>query len=782
MNNHFSFEIFKREGNPTEPNRLFVKTAEGSIQLTGNDQFICEAVKDLINAKGYFFNILQKQLEGILPVEFEAEINKQYEKIGLPPTFKIPSYVENINPNNPTLTAAEKEKFPHIFGKEPNWNLGIDPAANEPPVLFNIEEKLRKIRTREFEEMEKLAVFLKENFRQDISENIKGAKKDIPEFVIDLLSELTERRAKPLGVPFLEKIRLEDAFIGEIVFWLANFTGENFLNFGQVTGVARYITEVKNLLSPEQKVESYQSGAVPECFVLRSKPALPRAIEAKKLFRRVNLTNYGSQSAESFNKNGLLEYFQQFLGGDVGPARAEVLADICLLVQSETEKRIEKQFEPIETEFWGLKLPSDIKAFFENLEKAELQQMQSAINCELGERFGINPNEILPSPSEEKVRQLNEIESWVFANLEKEIQSLPLANLKKVSEGVIEILRHLKKKADDFQLIKNHLQFEFTNELNSLNLGSFENAGAIIALLNLLREQINGGETFVNDMDKLAKFIFATFSEDLAKGFDSPPTLANAIYFLLAAKAADSIFGKVELSASSERILAENKFPNDSQIEEANVQKVLEQTPTFEEIQANKPEAIAKIEEALFEEEPLSNAVGEAIAGAEQREATRLSNEQFGEDCQAILKILPEFGGFTIGQLESLLNFPVGRLDYALNYMQTGAMSETGNFENFFFTRLENGYWRKESHEQRGLRYQRIYFKRGFLDATNEEDAFQSVGVSIVNFEIVDKSELIYARDLPNYQMQGEQQIIFGVKNREDLIEAFQNAGWEIAE
>lgn len=43
-----------------------------------------------------------------------------------------------------------------------------------------------------------------------------------------------------------------------------------------------------------------------------------------------------------FTKEGLLSYFRQFLGGDIGVASAEVLADLCLNVQYETEERLKR--------------------------------------------------------------------------------------------------------------------------------------------------------------------------------------------------------------------------------------------------------------------------------------------------------------------------------------------------------------------------------------------------------------------------------------------------------
>lgn len=48
-------------------------------------------------------------------------------------------------------------------------------------------------------------------------------------------------------------------------------------------------------------------------------------------------------------KEGLTSYFQQFLGGDRGEASADVLSDLCLNVQYETEQRLKEKWLPIET-------------------------------------------------------------------------------------------------------------------------------------------------------------------------------------------------------------------------------------------------------------------------------------------------------------------------------------------------------------------------------------------------------------------------------------------------
>jgi hypothetical protein len=59
--------------------------------------------------------------------------------------------------------------------------------------------------------------------------------------------------------------------------------------------------------------------------------------------------NYLTRAGKSrFTKEGLLSYFQQFLDGERGLASAEVLADLCLNVQYETEKRL-RTWRPINT-------------------------------------------------------------------------------------------------------------------------------------------------------------------------------------------------------------------------------------------------------------------------------------------------------------------------------------------------------------------------------------------------------------------------------------------------
>ena len=45
-----------------------------------------------------------------------------------------------------------------------------------------------------------------------------------------------------------------------------------------------------------------------------------------------------------------------------------------------------------------------------------------------------------------------------------------------------------------------------------------------------------------------------------------------------------------------------------------------------------------------------------------------------------------------------------------------------------------------------------IYLEKGWIDATNEEDYYQCIGVNTETFKVVDDEELIFKYDLPDQQ------------------------------
>ena len=66
-----------------------------------------------------------------------------------------------------------------------------------------------------------------------------------------------------------------------------------------------------------------------------------------------------------------------------------------------------------------------------------------------------------------------------------------------------------------------------------------------------------------------------------------------------------------------------------------------------------------------------------------------------------------------------------------------------------------------------------IYFQRGFIDATDEQDVFQCVGIEAETGKIFDDSELIYFDDVPD---------LSAAENVEMLEELMEDAGWEKVE
>lgn len=45
-----------------------------------------------------------------------------------------------------------------------------------------------------------------------------------------------------------------------------------------------------------------------------------------------------------------------------------------------------------------------------------------------------------------------------------------------------------------------------------------------------------------------------------------------------------------------------------------------------------------------------------------------------------------------------------------------------------------------------------IYLVKGWIDATDEDDWFQRIGIDTETFEVVDNEELIFEDDLPDEQ------------------------------
>ncbi len=63
-----------------------------------------------------------------------------------------------------------------------------------------------------------------------------------------------------------------------------------------------------------------------------------------------------------------------------------------------------------------------------------------------------------------------------------------------------------------------------------------------------------------------------------------------------------------------------------------------------------------------------------------------------------------------------------------------------------------------------------VYLEKGWIDATNEEDYYQCIGIDTHTFEIVDKEELIFEEDLP--------EINYKNKNREEVLSSYKLKGW----
>ena len=65
-----------------------------------------------------------------------------------------------------------------------------------------------------------------------------------------------------------------------------------------------------------------------------------------------------------------------------------------------------------------------------------------------------------------------------------------------------------------------------------------------------------------------------------------------------------------------------------------------------------------------------------------------------------------------------------------------------------------------------------IYLEKGWIDATNEEDCYQCIGVDTETFKVVDDEELIFEYDLPD-----DQWLSYSY-NWEEALEKYKMKGW----
>ena len=65
-----------------------------------------------------------------------------------------------------------------------------------------------------------------------------------------------------------------------------------------------------------------------------------------------------------------------------------------------------------------------------------------------------------------------------------------------------------------------------------------------------------------------------------------------------------------------------------------------------------------------------------------------------------------------------------------------------------------------------------VYLEKGWVDATNEEDYYQCIGVDTETFKVVDDEELIFEDDLP------DQQRLSYSYNWEKALEKYKMKGW----
>lgn len=181
-NKNFSFQIMKSADLPPnhKANRLFIKTPEGALHLTGNDNFVVETVKDLINANGFFAGELRKNLAGVLPAEFENAINAEYERIGLPAKFKL-------TPPEDMLSGEETEQL---------WNEArAVPAAEFNEVIVRAVRNLARCE----KQVEVLIEEVKGEFSEAEKKKFRKGKVKAEFWLIALKAEISRRAEETLG-------------------------------------------------------------------------------------------------------------------------------------------------------------------------------------------------------------------------------------------------------------------------------------------------------------------------------------------------------------------------------------------------------------------------------------------------------------------------------------------------------------------------------------------------------------------------------------------------------
>lgn len=70
------------------------------------------------------------------------------------------------------------------------------------------------------------------------------------------------------------------------------------------------------------------------------------------------------------------------------------------------------------------------------------------------------------------------------------------------------------------------------------------------------------------------------------------------------------------------------------------------------------------------------------------------------------------------------------------------------------------------------MKHQILYFKRGWIDATESEDIYQCVGIHPLTLELLDTEELYYHEDLPD--------LSWGIDNLNDVIDRFLDKKWKL--
>lgn len=790
---NFSIEVIKSGDLPPnhKANRLIMETPEGVLELNGNDKFVVETMKDLINANGFFAGELRKNLSHILPAEFETMINNEYRRVGLPPNFKISppeemlSYEEAeamraeiagisetginfeiaaafrnrarckyqaeemVEEYAGEFSEAEKKKYRKGLAKAElklllleselaeraranraageNYVFGVDKAAegtertafgfsipkfgtggggfvgnvfetnrNIQSALSEVEEKVFNQRSAEFREIEAIAEILVSDFNADVVEGIKaGAKlKTVSGYVKKLLSELSERRNSrflPIGIPFAEEVKLGDLCRGNVFAFAAQYrSNEPTLQILQVLDSAGGIVETRDLIKRDRPAE--------HCNDLEMKVFRFLFLDfdqfepAREKFRElpVGETGTGEFKLEHYTKEGLHSYFVQFLNGERGLASAEVLADIVLLAEAETEARVMKR---------------EKKRYerFEKLEKTagDLEKQKESISAgkvEILGRAAVSAGEGLVAEADKIGKFLNErFGEWIEKNV---------LSPAKLSEVVIDVFETLlqpaylygenisldKIEAGEFFVVYEGAPAEPFNAYYCVR-----NEGGIVHAGN-----INGAATKGN-----VEAFNAPQLLNVLRLRITPPLVPNP----LNPSEPENAPNGGETSGVCPTCAGEGGYYENT-IGDGGAAEFIACEDCGESEEENQKCSKCGVEVSGFgpEETPICDPCerGEPFEkhqteiDAEQKE----KNKEFGELCKKILSVLPLVGGVSIEQIESLTQLPKNQIETALAYMITGAMSETGDFKDFYFTRFENGSYTKESHSARGLRTQ----------------------------------------------------------------------------